>query len=79
MKLSDPEGDRRGEEIVAALTTEGLEDMSAHFLPRRHSWCWDGRAWSMVREGGGGEFPYGLHPMDGSPSLLECVRPVPQA
>ena len=35
VKLSDPEGDRREEEIVASLTTEGLEDMSANFLPRR--------------------------------------------
>ena len=31
--LAEPEGDRRGEDIAAALATEGLEDMSAHFLP----------------------------------------------
>ena len=40
-----------GEEIAAALTTEGLEDMSAHFLLCRHSWFQDGRAWRMVRAG----------------------------
>ena len=27
----------------------------------------------------GGEVPDVLHPEDGSPSLLECVRPGPQA
>ena len=39
VKLSEPKGDQRGEDIVAALTTERLEDMSAHFLLRRRSWC----------------------------------------
>ena len=38
VKLLEPEGDQRGEEITVALTTEGLEDMSSHFLPRRISW-----------------------------------------
>ena len=33
--LDDPENDRRGTEITAALTEEGLEDMTVHFLP-----CW---------------------------------------
>ena len=51
MKLSEPEGDQRGEDIVAALAMEGLEDMAAHFLLRRHSWCRDGRTWSMIRAG----------------------------
>ena len=51
MKLSESEGDHRGEEIAAALTKEGLEDMSAHFLRRWRSWCRDGRTWSMVRAG----------------------------
>ena len=50
-KLSDLEGDGRGEEIAAALATEGLKDMSVHFLPRRHSWCRYGRTCSMIREG----------------------------
>ena len=51
VNLADPEGDRRGEDIAAAMATEGLEDMSVHFLPRRCSWCRDGRTWSMIREG----------------------------
>ena len=33
--LDNPEKDRRGTEITAALTEAGLEDMTAHFLPRR--------------------------------------------
>ena len=51
MKLSEPEGDRRGEDIAVALATEGLEDISAHFLPLRCSWCRDGGVWSIIREG----------------------------
>ena len=39
--LAEPEGDRRGEDIAAAMATEGLGDMSAHFLLRRRSWCRD--------------------------------------
>ena len=50
-KLSEPEDDWRGEDIAGALATEGLEDMSAHFLPRRLSWCQDGRMCSMIQEG----------------------------
>ena len=50
-KLSDPEGDRRGEDIAAALATEDLEDMLAHLLPQWRSWCWNGRTWSMLWEG----------------------------
>ena len=49
--LAEPEGDRRGEDIAAALATEGLEYMLAHFLPRRRPWCWAGRTWSILREG----------------------------
>ena len=49
--LAELEGDWRGEGIAAAMSTEGLEDMSVHFLPRRCSWCRDGRAWRMIREG----------------------------
>ena len=51
VKLSEPEGDRRREDIAAALATEGLEDMSAQFLPRRRSCFRDGRTWSMIRAG----------------------------
>ena len=36
--LADPENDQRGTDIAAALTAELLEDMSAHFLPRRCTW-----------------------------------------
>ena len=53
VKLSEPEVDRRQEDIAAALATEGLEDMSVHFLPLRRSWCRDGSTWSMIRTGGG--------------------------
>ena len=79
MKLSKPEGDRKGEDIAAALATEGLEDMSTHFLPCRLSLCWYGSTERMIRTGEGGEVLYRLHPGDGSPSLLECVRLGPQA
>ena len=49
--LAAPEGDRRGEDIAAALEMEGLEDMLAHFLPKRRPWCRDGRTWSMLKRG----------------------------
>ena len=51
INLAEPEGDRGEENIAATLATEGLEDMAAHFLPRRRRWCRDGRTWSMIREG----------------------------
>ena len=51
MKLSEQEGNWRLEEITAALTTVGLEDMSEHFLPRRRPWCRDSRMWRMVWAG----------------------------
>ena len=51
VNLLEPEGDRKGEYITAAMATEGLEDMSVHFFPRRGSWCRYGRTWSMIREG----------------------------
>ena len=50
-KLSDPEGDQRGEDIAMVLATEGLEDISTHFLPYWSAWCWDGRTWIMIWEG----------------------------
>ena len=37
VKLSDPEVDRRVKDIVVALATEGLDDILAHFFPRRRS------------------------------------------
>ena len=51
VQLSDPEGDQREQEIAAVPTTEGLEDMSAHFLPCRSSWCRECRTWSMLLAG----------------------------
>ena len=51
VKLSETEGDRMGEFTTVALATEGLEDVSAHFLLRRHSWCQNGRTWRMIRSG----------------------------
>ena len=50
-KLSDLEGYRRVEEIAAALTTVGMEDMSENLLPHRRTWYQDGRTWSIVRAG----------------------------
>ena len=50
-KFSEPERDQRGEEIAETLATEGIDDMSAHFLPRRRSWLWDRRMWSMIWAG----------------------------
>ena len=32
--LAASEGDRREEDIATTIATEGLEDMSQHFLPR---------------------------------------------
>ena len=49
--LEDSESDRRGTEIVAAMTEAGLEDMTAHFLPRKRRWGRERQMWSMVREG----------------------------
>ena len=49
--LAEPEGDRGENDVAAKLATEGLEDMAAHFLPRRRPWCRDGRTWSMLQKG----------------------------
>ena len=49
--LEDSENNRRGTEIAAAMTASGVEDMTAHFLPRRRRWVRERRKWSMVREG----------------------------
>ena len=51
--LAAPEGDRRGEDIAAALAKEVLEDMLAHFFPCQRSWGRDGRTWSIIRAGRG--------------------------
>ena len=49
--LDDPENNRRGTEIAAALIEAGLDDMTAHFFPRRQRWGRERRMSSMVREG----------------------------
>ena len=46
--LADPERDRRGDDIAEALATEILEEILAHFLPRRRPWCQDRRTWSII-------------------------------
>ena len=56
--------DRRGAEIAAAITEVGLEDMTAHFLPRKRKWVRERRTWAMVRGGEGSKIPDGLHPGD---------------
>ena len=43
--------DGRGSEIAAAITEAGLEDMTAHFLPRKSRWGRERRTWAMVRGG----------------------------
>ena len=49
--LEESESDRRGTEIAAAMTEVGVEDVTAHFLPRKCRWGRERRAWIMVREG----------------------------
>ena len=50
-ELEYPENNRRLTEIAAAITEEGVEDMTAHFLPRRRRWGRERWTWSMVQEG----------------------------
>ena len=49
--LAEPEGDRREEDIAATMATEGLEEMSEHFLQRCRPWFCYGRMWSMLQKG----------------------------
>ena len=51
VKLEYPEEDHREEVIMLVLEAVGVDDMSAHFLPRLCPWCQYGRMWSMVRLG----------------------------
>ena len=51
INLASPEGDRREEDIATTIATEGLEDMTPHFLPRQRQWCWDRRTWGMLWKG----------------------------
>ena len=62
--LEEVECDRRGAEISVAITEAGLEDMAAHFLPRKRRWG-EGTADVGDGEGGGsGKVPDELHPRD---------------
>ena len=36
--LGDAESNRRGLVILATMTEAGVEDMTAHFLPRKRKW-----------------------------------------
>ena len=45
------ESDRRLTDIAAAMTEAGVEEITAHFLPRKCRWGRERRAWIMVREG----------------------------
>ena len=36
--LEAPEGNAQCEEIAADITTAGVEDTSAHFIPRHNPW-----------------------------------------
>ena len=47
--LMEPENDRNGTDIAAALTEEVLKDMATHFLPLQRKWGRERRTWSMVR------------------------------
>ena len=47
--LGATENDRRGSEITAEMTEAGVEDMTAHFLPRKRPRGRERRTWSMVR------------------------------
>ena len=49
--LGDMACDERWAEIAAAITEAGLEDMTAHFLPRKRRWGRERRTWAMVRGG----------------------------
>ena len=49
--LEDLESDRRLTEIAAAMTEAGVEEITAHFLPRKCRWGRERRVWIMVREG----------------------------
>ena len=47
--LAALEGRNRGEEITADMVNDGLDYMSAYFLPRRKSWTRNGRTWIMLQ------------------------------
>ena len=47
--LGEMASNGRGTEIATAITEAGLEEMTAHFLPRKRKWGRERRTWSMVR------------------------------
>ena len=49
--LEDSESDRRRSEIAVEMMEAGVEDMTAHFLPRKQRYGRERRTWSMVWEG----------------------------
>ena len=49
--LGDAENNSRGLEIATEMTETGVEDMTAHFLPRKRRWGRRRRTWSIVRGG----------------------------
>ena len=49
--LAAPEGREGDKGIAEALSEEGLEDISSHFLPRKKIWFKDGRTWAMHQGG----------------------------
>ena len=73
--LGDTENDRRGSEIAAAMTEAGVEDMTAHFLPRKRKWGRERQTWSMVREGKVVRSRTDYHLGTDKKSLKERVRP----
>ena len=49
--LEIPEGGINGEDIVVDIVAAGMEDISAHFLPRLKPWSQYGSTWCMRRLG----------------------------
>ena len=49
--LGEMASDGRGTEIAAALMEAGVEDMTAHFLPRTRRWGRERQTWRIIRGG----------------------------
>ena len=49
--LDGPKGNNRDERIAVPLSVAGLEDMTAHFLPRHKKWARGGKMWRMTHQG----------------------------
>ena len=73
-ELEDPENNRRGTEIAAAMTAAGVEDMMAHFLAQNLQM---GTGETDVEHGARGQgrtVTDGLSSRDRPKSIYECVR-----